>query len=157
SAFTDGVDHDHGDLTKAVGLTGLEGRRLQAKRSRSDLVRLLGKVDLALLPVTLVVLGGAVFAALFVARAIARPVAQFAERTRDALRGQAEPLPLTGGRELEQAARAFNQALTDLNDLRQRLALTERIVARREVARQVAHEVNNPLMPIRTSIETLRK
>lgn len=145
------------DMSKTVGLQGLEGRRLEARRSRSDLVRLLGKVDVALLSVTLVVLGGAAFASLFVARAISRPVAQFAERTRDALRGQAKPLPLTGGRELEQAARAFNQALSDLNDLRERLALTERIVARREVARQVAHEVNNPLMPIRTSIETLRK
>jgi two-component system nitrogen regulation sensor histidine kinase NtrY len=152
-----GAPHLEADLTKTVGLEGLEGRRLEARRSRSDLVRLLGKVDVALLSVTLVVLGGAAFASLFVARAIARPVAQFAERTRDALRGQAKPLPLTGGRELEQAARAFNQALSDLNDLRERLALTERIVARREVARQVAHEVNNPLMPIRTSIETLRK
>ena len=156
SASSDDV-HRGADLTRTVGLTGLEGRRLEARRSRSDLTRLLGKVDVALLPITLVVLGGAAFAALFVARSIARPVAQFAERTRDALRGQAEPLPLTGGRELEQAAKAFNQALSDLNALRERLALTERIVARREVARQVAHEVNNPLMPIRTSIETLRK
>jgi len=145
------------DLARAVRVEGLEGRTIEARRSRSDLVRLLGEVEVALFTVSLVVLVGAVVASLFVARALSRPVALFAERTREALRGKAEPLPLTGGRELEQAARAFNQALSDLNELRERLALTERIVARREVARQVAHEVNNPLMPIRTSIETLRK
>jgi two-component system nitrogen regulation sensor histidine kinase NtrY len=145
------------DLVETVELRELEGRPLEARRSRSDLARLLDEVDLALLTVTLVVLGGAAAGALFVARALSRPVALFAERTRDVLRGNVEPLPVTGGRELEQAARAFNQALADLAELRRRLELTERIVARREVARQVAHEVSNPLMPIRTSIETLRK
>lgn len=145
------------DLVETVELAELEDRPLEARRSRSDLARLLAQVDVALLTVTLVVLGGAAAGALFVARALSRPVALFAERTRDVLHGNVEPLPITGGRELEQAARAFNQALSDLAELRRRLELTERIVARREVARQVAHEVNNPLMPIRTSIETLRK
>lgn len=155
----DGHAHAGGasDLVHTVRLAGLEGRTLEARRSRSDLARLLGQVDLALLTVTLVVLALALVGALLVARSVSRPVTLFAERTRDVLRGSAEPLPVTGGRELEQAAVAFNQALADLSELRRRLALTERIVARREVARQVAHEVNNPLMPIRTSIETLRK
>lgn len=64
---------------------------------------------------------------------------------------------MTGGPELEEAARAFNATLADLQALRERLRATERIAARREIARQVAHEIKNPLSPIRTSIETLRK
>jgi len=35
--------------------------------------------------------------------------------------------------------------------------VTERIAARREIARQVAHEIKNPLLPIRASVETLRR
>jgi nitrogen fixation/metabolism regulation signal transduction histidine kinase len=41
--------------------------------------------------------------------------------------------------------------------MRRRLARTERIAARREVARQVAHEIKNPLAPIRAAVETLRR
>ncbi|MBM4358430.1 MAG: GHKL domain-containing protein [Deltaproteobacteria bacterium] len=48
-------------------------------------------------------------------------------------------------------------ALEEVARLRRRLARTERIAARREVARQVAHEIKNPLAPIQASIETLRR
>jgi two-component system nitrogen regulation sensor histidine kinase NtrY len=41
--------------------------------------------------------------------------------------------------------------------MRKRLATTERIAARREVARQIAHEIKNPLAPIRAAVETLRR
>jgi uncharacterized protein (DUF885 family) len=37
------------------------------------------------------------------------------------------------------------------------LAVTERIAARRDIARRVAHEIKNPLLPIRASVETLRR
>ena len=41
--------------------------------------------------------------------------------------------------------------------MRQRLAVSERISAQREVARQIAHEIKNPLAPIRAAMETLRR
>jgi two-component system, NtrC family, nitrogen regulation sensor histidine kinase NtrY len=41
--------------------------------------------------------------------------------------------------------------------MRKRLAASERIAARREVARQIAHEIKNPLAPIRAAVETLRR
>ena len=62
-----------------------------------------------------------------------------------------------GPRELVEAAEAFNQAIADLSALRKRLAATERIAARREIARRVAHEIKNPLAPIRAAVETLRR
>src|SRR6185369_3983859 len=62
-----------------------------------------------------------------------------------------------GGRELEELAAAFNQTIADLVALRKRLAATERIAARREIARRVAHEIKNPLAPIRAAVETLRR
>src|SRR6185369_3233751 len=62
-----------------------------------------------------------------------------------------------GGRELEELAAAFNQTIADLVQLRKRLATTERIAARREIGRRVAHEIKNPLAPIRAAVETLRR
>jgi nitrogen fixation/metabolism regulation signal transduction histidine kinase len=47
--------------------------------------------------------------------------------------------------------------LEDLAAMRRRLAATTRVAAWREVARRVAHEVKNPLAPIRAAVETLRR
>ncbi len=47
--------------------------------------------------------------------------------------------------------------MDELTAMRRRLAATERIAARREVARQIAHEIKNPLAPIRAAVETLRR
>ena len=54
-------------------------------------------------------------------------------------------------------ATAFNQMTRDLKDAREQLRQTERIAAWQDIARSLAHELKNPLSPIRLSIETLRK
>ena len=54
-------------------------------------------------------------------------------------------------------ATAFNQMTRDLRDAREQLRQTERIAAWQEIAKSLAHELKNPLSPIRLSIETLRK
>lgn len=135
----------------------LPGTRLVAERSRVTLTANLDALDAQVLTATFSALGGAFLLAFFLSRGLARPVIRFAEQTREAVQGTVQELPVTGGPELEQAARAFNATLADLKALRDRLKVTERIAARREVARQIAHEIKNPLSPIRTSIETLRK
>lgn len=130
---------------------------LRAARSRKSLRANLAHLDSEVLTAAATTLGFALFVAFFLSRGLARPVAAFAEKTRQAVQGRVEKLPVEGGPELEEAARAFNATLSDLAALRERLKLTERIAARREVARQIAHEIKNPLSPIRTSIETLIK
>lgn len=54
-------------------------------------------------------------------------------------------------------ATAFNRMTRDLRDARAQLRQTERIAAWQEIAKSLAHELKNPLSPIRLSIETLRK
>lgn len=138
-------------------VAALGGAVLRAERSRKSLRASLAHLDSEVLTAAAGTLGGALLLAFFLSRGLARPVAQFAERTRQAVQGRVEMLPISGGPELEEAARAFNATLSDLSALRERVKVTERIAARREVARQIAHEIKNPLSPIRTSIETLRK
>lgn len=130
---------------------------LRAERSRIPLRASLKDLDVQVLTASGATLLVAFLLALLLSRGLSRPVVRFAERTRQAVQGTVQQLPISGGPELEQAARAFNATLADLAALRERLRATERIAARREVARQVAHEIKNPLSPIRTSIETLRK
>lgn len=54
-------------------------------------------------------------------------------------------------------ATAFNRMTRDLRDARAQLRQTERVAAWQEIAKSLAHELKNPLSPIRLSIETLRK
>ncbi|MEM7137230.1 MAG: ATP-binding protein [Myxococcota bacterium] len=54
-------------------------------------------------------------------------------------------------------ATAFNRMTRDLRSAREQLRQTERIAAWQDIAKRLAHELKNPLSPIRLSIETLRK
>jgi signal transduction histidine kinase len=54
-------------------------------------------------------------------------------------------------------ATAFNRMTRDLRDAQAQLRRTERVAAWQEIAKSLAHELKNPLSPIRLSIETLRK
>jgi nitrogen fixation/metabolism regulation signal transduction histidine kinase len=64
---------------------------------------------------------------------------------------------MRGPGEIADLARAFDTMLLDLEATRERLAAASRVAAWREVARSVAHEVKNPLAPIRAAVETLRR
>jgi nitrogen fixation/metabolism regulation signal transduction histidine kinase len=44
-----------------------------------------------------------------------------------------------------------------LSDQRERLVQAERVAAWRELARRLAHELNNPLFPLQTTVENLRR
>jgi nitrogen fixation/metabolism regulation signal transduction histidine kinase len=50
---------------------------------------------------------------------------------------------------------AFNQMTADLQRTTERLVASERIAAWQDVARRLAHEIKNPLTPIKMSLETL--
>jgi two-component system, NtrC family, nitrogen regulation sensor histidine kinase NtrY len=93
----------------------------------------------------------------WLARRLTGPLADLADQTRQVVHGDPVPISARGGRELQDFANAFNQTLDNLAQLRRQLANTERIAAQREIARRVAHEIKNPLAPIRAAIETLRR
>ena len=58
--------------------------------------------------------------------------------------------------ELGQLADAFNQMRADLKVNLEKLLTTERVAAWKDVARRIAHEIKNPLFPIRISVENLQ-
>ena len=52
---------------------------------------------------------------------------------------------------------AYNKMVDDLEESTQRLAETEREQAWKEMARQIAHEIKNPLTPMRLSIQHMMR
>jgi signal transduction histidine kinase len=144
-------------LSEALELPGLEGVPLSASRPRQKLIAALQTLDLKLYVIGAAALVGAGVFAFLLARGLARPIVEMSRQAREVTHGEPKPVAPGGGKELVEFATAFNQAIADLAQLRKRLAVTERIAARREIARRVAHEIKNPLAPIRAAIETLRR
>ena len=62
-----------------------------------------------------------------------------------------------GNRAFRATTTAFNQMTHELRVARRELRQTERVAAWQDIAKRLAHELKNPLSPIRLSIETLRK
>lgn len=104
-----------------------------------------------------ITLAVAILLALVLARSLGKPLSALATQVSETLEGQPRPLTPQGTPEMRKLARAFNKTLQDLVALRKRQAAIERIAAWREVARRVAHEIKNPLTPIRSSVETMRR
>jgi two-component system, NtrC family, nitrogen regulation sensor histidine kinase NtrY len=135
----------------------LAGTTVYASPQRSWLDAALASATRAILLWGAITLFGALFVGWLLARRLAIPIEQLAEQVKLALEGEPRPVSARGSREIVHFAEAFNRAISDLNALKSRLAATERLAAQREIARRVAHEIKNPLMPIRAAIETLRR
>lgn len=61
------------------------------------------------------------------------------------------------GDELDELAAAFSRLQRALEEQRARSAAAERVAAWKEIARRVAHEVKNPLAPIRLTVQNLQR
>lgn len=101
--------------------------------------------------------GLALLLAILFTRNLSRPLSDLADEAGKVARGEARPVRVRGGGEIAELGSAFDKMLEDLGATRRRLAATTRVAAWREVARRVAHEVKNPLAPIRAAVETLRR
>ena len=116
-------------------------------------VTISGNVLLAayLLTLVLVLVGG-----IYAANSIAQPIGLLARGTRRVARGDLDvELPESGTDELGQLITNFNAMTRELRDTTERAARVEREGAWRKMARQVAHEIKNPLTPMRLMIQQM--
>jgi len=94
-----------------------------------------------------------------VAARVTRPVEQLAAASRSVASGDwhvtIDDVRASG--EIAELARAFDTMTRQLVDQRERLIQTERVAAWRELARRLAHELKNPLFPLRITLDNLRR
>lgn len=126
-------------------------------RSKAELAAAIANLDRAVLAAVLLAVGMALLLAVILARSVGRPLALLAIEARKVKTGDAKPLRVAGSGEVRDLVLAFDTMLNDLAEARTRLAAASRLAAWREVAKRVAHEVKNPLAPIRAAVETLRR
>jgi two-component system nitrogen regulation sensor histidine kinase NtrY len=101
----------------------------------------------------LIVVVGTVFA-----NQISAPIRRLIATTQRIAKGELDfRLPASRKDEIGELHRAFNRMTEDLQQNRASLIKAERETAWREMAKQVAHEIKNPLTPVRLSIQHLRQ
>jgi two-component system, NtrC family, nitrogen regulation sensor histidine kinase NtrY len=94
--------------------------------------------------------------AVLISNSIIRPLALLSRRLGDTTLGQRnEPLAWDSKDEIGEIIQAYNEMLQKLAASELKLAQSERESAWQEMARQVAHEIKNPLTPMRLSVQHL--
>ncbi len=94
----------------------------------------------------------------FFAYRIGSPIKKLTDAMRRVSRGDLDvSIGVQSKDEIGEMVAAFNKMTQDLKRIQKELAKTERELAWREMAKQVAHEIKNPLTPMKLSIQHLRQ
>lgn len=145
-----------GELARELGtveVTGAGGEELEVER-----VEVRKAVIAALGLASMLVLFVAILAGILIARRTTRKVSDVSSVMRRVASGDLTArAPRLGADELGQLAAAFNTMLDELEHTRRRIAYLQRVGAWQEMARRIAHEIKNPLTPIRLAVQQLRE
>lgn len=144
-------------FVRVVDVKDVTGMRVTVTATKETLHAALAELDRAVMFAGIAAVLAGLALAVILARSLSQPIVELARETREVVIGEPRTIRSRGSLELTQLADAYNRTISELAAMRRRLAATERISARREVARQVAHEIKNPLAPIRAAVETLRR
>lgn len=103
--------------------------------------------------------GGIVLAILlssWAAARVTRRIEQLATAAQEVAAGNWNAhVDVSGSDEVSQLADSFNRMTAELLNQRERLVQAERVAAWRELARRLAHELQNPLFPLQLTVENL--
>lgn len=96
--------------------------------------------------------------AVFLSRQITRPLLMLQTKISELkLEHQNEKIGYKGDDEIGGLVNEYNRMVDALSDSADKLARTERELAWREMAKQIAHEIKNPLTPMKLSIQYLQR
>ncbi|MFO7842536.1 MAG: ATP-binding protein [Bacteroidales bacterium] len=96
--------------------------------------------------------------AIFVSNNITKPLQLIQERFRAIDLGKKnEPIFYESQDEIGSLIKEYNRMVSELTDNAEKLAKSERESAWREMAKQIAHEIKNPLTPMKLSVQYLQK
>ncbi|HMQ48325.1 MAG TPA: ATP-binding protein [Saprospiraceae bacterium] len=104
--------------------------------------------------VFLLLFAGAI--AFWITNSITAPLVELGEKLRSFKLGNNEPLEWKSEDEIGELVSEYNQMIVKLEENTEKLKQSERESAWREMAKQVAHEIKNPLTPMKLSIQYLQ-
>lgn len=145
-----GFDQSAGALTDALEFF------VQLERFQGNFITAIG-IFYAFFSVPLILLS--ILVSFFLSDEIIRPIVRLEEATRRVAEGDFSIRILSRrGDELATLVDSFNRMVGELDRTRTKIIQTEKIAAWQEIAQRLAHEIKNPLTPIRLAAErALRK
>ena len=142
----------------ALGPAGVPAPALIGMASTAAADRTIATLRLTSVLLGLLGLGIAMALGVLWSLQVSRPVEQLARFSERIAQGSwDEPLELRSVRELETLVAALDRMRADLRSYRTRLVASERQAAWSQMARNVAHEVKNPLTPIAVAVADLKR
>lgn len=115
-------------------------------------------IVVAMLNVYLVVILFGISLAVLIANQVTRPLRLLKEKLAGLRLGRRnQPIEYRRSDEIGQLVNEYNRMVAELQESANKLARSEREMAWREMARQIAHEIKNPLTPMKLSVQHLRR
>jgi two-component system nitrogen regulation sensor histidine kinase NtrY len=112
----------------------------------------------SLIEIYVFLLIGAALVAFFLSNYITRSLRTISDKLKDVqINKKNEPLQWSGSDEISSLVEEYNRMISQLDESASRLAKSERENAWREMAKQVAHEIKNPLTPMKLSVQHLER
>lgn len=144
------IDHHSGELLGVISIPFFD--------SKNHLNRQQVEVFANLVTVFTVIFLSSVLIGYVILRNITLPLTTLSRRLRQTtLEETNEPVAYNAGDEIGQLVAEYNRMLEKLEDSKAALALSQKETAWKEIARQVAHEIKNPLTPMRLKIQQMMR
>jgi signal transduction histidine kinase len=124
---------------------------------QNDLEKEISTFMVALINVYVFLFALAVLAAIFISNYLTHPLRLIQEKMRQVKLGKNDPIEWKNKDEIGALVTEYNRMILELSDSAELLAQSERESAWREMAKQVAHEIKNPLTPMRLSMQLFER
>ena len=143
-----GIKSRDGSLNGIISIPFFGSQEIISRNLTSLIVNILGIFTLIFI--------GFVILSFIVSTYLTFPLKFVTERLRKTtLTGINEPLQYTSGDEIGRLVSEYNKMLLKLEESKKALAQTEKEAAWREMAKQGAHEIKNPLTPMKLTLQHL--
>lgn len=125
--------------------------------SENDIAIEVDNIMARLLPPYIVVLVLTLLLSHFAARAITQPIQRLIDKMQHFALGKDNHIKYNYQDELGELVHHYNHLADELETATRRLIRSEREGAWRTMARQIAHEINNPLTPMKLTVQQLQR
>ncbi len=125
---------------------------------QNELEKEISMYMVALINIYVILFAFSTLAALFISNLVTRPLRMIQQRLSKLSFGRRnEPIKWAEKDEIGSLVNEYNSMIGQLEESAEKLARSERESAWREMAKQVAHEIKNPLTPMKLSIQHLQR
>ncbi len=141
---------DTGELLGIIGIPFFGSKNHQERQTIEAFTSILN--------IFTIVLIASLFISNIASRLLTHPLNLLTQKIRKtSLSAHNEPLQWKADDEIGMVVREYNKMLLNLEDSKEALAKSQKESAWREIAKQVAHEIKNPLTPMKLSLQHLKR